>query len=87
MRIPYVKKMDGDKCLNPITKDNPYLFMPIPKVVKNSKNNSKGWRVTIVNLGKGVFAKYHSYKQLIPKGNGKYKVITHYIDTRRRTST
>jgi len=82
--IPYVKIFKGDVLTNPITKDKPYRSLPQRQSVNNTSNNSKGGGILVVNLGKGVFVRYRSYKQLIPKANGKNKVITHYVDVNER---
>ena len=59
---PYVKKYDGTKLLNPITKENPYLheYPTVREEESQNKavvNNKKGIRLVVTNLGKGVFMK------------------------------
>lgn len=82
---PYVKEMDGDKCLNPITKENPYrTFLKQPKR-KSVKNNKKGVRLLIMNVGRGVFAKYFIREQTVfDKKTGRNKVIQHYVEKKRK---
>lgn len=84
----YVTEKDGHKTLiNPITKDRPYIHFPKAPNPKQSSNNKKGIKLLIVNIGKGVFAKYEGYDQLIPiKGSRKKKRIQHYVETNRRQS-
>ena len=73
--VPYVKIKDakGD-VVNPITKEEPYRTMfsngkqrrdAIKRVTKNPKNNKKGARVVVTNLGGGQFTKSHVRAQHI----------------------
>jgi hypothetical protein len=83
---PYVKKYGNNGLVaNPITKQNPYLHqhentIDVRNSMKNSKNNKKGIRLVVRNLGKGVFAKYKVVTQFFQKPNFKgKKQINHYI--------
>jgi len=78
INTPYVKILDakGDVA-NPITKENPFntVFLngkqrrdAVKKATKNPKNNKKGVRVVITNLGGGQFTKTYVRKQRIEKG-------------------
>jgi hypothetical protein len=69
---------------NPITKDKPYLHSDFSTgakkaMKKESKNNKKGIRLVVTNVGKGVFTKYKLHKQLIPISSRKNRVIHHSI--------
>lgn len=90
IRQPYVKQFKDGVILNPITKDRPYLHIPKVPKIRQASNNSGGHKVVVVNIGKGKFMKYHVKKQLIPcvipregMKPKKFKVITHYIDTKQ----
>ena len=75
---PYVKKYDGTKLLNPITKKRPYLHAnqsvrDVKQSTKPTKNNKKGIRLIVTNIGKGVFVKYKVIRQFIGS-----KAIVHF---------
>ncbi|WP_339896469.1 hypothetical protein [uncultured Algibacter sp.] len=60
---PYLKKYSENGLLiNPITKEKPYLNLfrtskSKRDELKESKNNSKSYRLVVTNLGKGLFSK------------------------------
>ena len=63
MNTPYVKNyLEDGSISNPITKDKPYLnnfktSKNLRDELKESKNNSKSFRLVITDLGKGLFMK------------------------------
>ena len=81
--VPYVKIKDSEgNVVNPITKEDPYINYfksgkerraEIERETKNPKNNKKGVRVVITNLGGGQFTKSYVRKQ-----NIAYNVIPQY---------
>ena len=92
MNVPYVKQYNDKKeLLNPITKDNPYLTngpttSQQNREFKRPRNNKKGIRLIVTNIGKGQFVKTIVKQQIIPEGISKKepgrmtprRVITHY---------
>lgn len=75
MNTPYKKVYENGILTNPITKENPY----ISQITKDKKkvrksNNTKGFRMICVRIGKLSFLKFHLREQLI-----KGKLITHSI--------
>lgn len=62
MNKPYVKQFENGVCVNPITKENPYLHRfnntsVEKREYKNNSNNKKGVRMVVTNMGKGLFCK------------------------------
>jgi len=72
---PYVKKYENGICVNPITKDNPYLQNPSNKDGKKMRlsSNGKGIELVVVKIGEMSFVKYFKVRQLIKFGKLKIK--------------
>ncbi len=68
---PYERIMDGDKLLNPIEKGKPYLSVGLNRRTRRAgvsntlKNNKRGIRLIITNIGKGRFTKTKIVRQVI----------------------
>ncbi|MGK0446512.1 MAG: hypothetical protein ACJA2M_000281 [Polaribacter sp.] len=91
---PYLKSYSKNGLVsNPITKEQPYLNVfktakNLRDELKESKNNSKSFRIVITNLGKGLFMKV-KFKRVIfenfvyqlrsNKVKRKYKTVLNQI--------
>jgi hypothetical protein len=86
MKKPYVKIYDTQGvCINPITKENPYLhkadsMLLRKKKKKQPKNNKSGYRIVILKFGYGLISKFHAKQQLIKCNDGTFKTVFHYIE-------
>jgi hypothetical protein len=73
---PYVKRYENGICVNPITKENPYVQLASEKQIKRQRKstNRKGNGLVVVKIGATSFMKFRRVKQLV--GN---RLIVHDI--------